>query len=306
MIESAFLNVNIENIITDNYFKISKKNYNQTLTSSLKLSGMLEIPYIFKSGSGYNILTCHNRINILRQTGIQSLDCFVLDEPDADIFMNHAVLKAYRNELGPAGKLKTLFLLSSFFKINESTRKDYCTKILKLPADIIENDNFLNTVMNFPESTISYLDERDLNFKIIKDISLLPVEWINVIDYWIKNIQVRVNIFRMLIDNLFDIYRRGDAISAIESIIFSDDKSLYDAVFKIRYPGFSKIKAESDSLINELSGGGVAIDFPEYFDRGFFTIKLDINKKTDCGVQLKKISGINVEKLKKLLSLLSA
>ena len=300
----TLMDVNITDIIPDDFFKVSKKNYPAALTLSMNTSGMLEVPYIFKNGSGYNILTCHNRIKILRESGIPDLKCFILNEPDVKLFMNHVSLKMYRNELGPMGKLRTIFLINSFFKLRESETKDYCTKILKLPVDILENDDYLKKIMGFPETLTSYLDEKDVSFKVIKDLSLLPSGWITVVNNWLDSIQIRVNIFRMLIDNLFDIYRRGDEISVLGSIEFSDDKTLYDIIYRIRYPEFSRLKMKAEGIINQLSGAGLTIDFPEYFDRGFATIKLDINKKSDCSDQLKKISKIDVEKLKELISFL--
>jgi len=265
---------------------------------------MVEFPYIFKKGPGYEILTCHNRIKILRDTGIQVLKCFILDQPDAGIFLDHVALKIYRNELGPVGKLRTLFLIGSFFKLGEPVKKDFCIRILKLPLEIIGSDVYLKKVMDFPPALNGYLDEKDISFKVIKDLSLLPPEWIDVINNWLNKIQVRVNIFRMIIDNIFDIYRRGDNIRVIESITCSDDKTLYDTVYTIRYPEYSKLKMKADNIISQLNGAGLTVDFPEYFDRGFVTIKLDINKNSDCGDQLKKISNINIERLKELISFL--
>jgi len=304
MKETGLVEIVSTDITYEESFKVSKSSYQNTLPSSLKLSGMLEVPYIFKSDSGYQILTCHNRIKILQESGITDLKCFVLNEPDVTIFMNHVSLKAYRAELGPLGKLKTLFLLKSFFKMSEPEIKGFCTKILKLPVEIVEDEKYLKKIRDFPDALISYLDEKDINFKIIKDLSLLPDSWIAVIDNWLRDIQIRVNIFRMLIDNVFDIYRRGDSISVIESITSSDDKALYETIYRIRYPEYSKLKIQSDNIISELSGAGIAIEFPEYFDRRFLTIKLDIDKNSNCNDQLTKISKISVEKLNKLLALL--
>jgi hypothetical protein len=296
--------INISDIISDDSFKISKNNYPVNLTASLKISGMLEIPYVIKTETGYKLLTCHNRIKILRESETASLKCLVLENPDVKIFMNHVSLKAYRNELGPLGKIKTLLILNSFFNLNESEIKNFCTKVLKLPSEIMDNENYLSRVMSFPETLISYIDEKDMSFKVIKDLSSLPSDWIALIDNWLAVIQVRVNIFRMLVDHLFDMHRRGDNISVIESLTSGDDKSLYDNIFAVRYPEFSKLKVKSDSIIKELSAGGLSVDFPEYFDRGFLTLKLDINKKSDSADQLKKISKINIDKLEELLSFL--
>lgn len=296
--------VNIDDISEDELFKVSKKNYNNTLPGSLKQSGMLEAPYVYKKDNGYTPLTCHNRIKLLRESGITSIRCYILDQPAAEIFMNYVSLKAYRNELGPMGKLKTLTLINSFFNLDAFVKKEFCTKILKLNSEIVDNAEYLERIMHFPDTLADYIDEKDMSFKVIKDLSILPSEWISAIDNWIKNIQVRVNIFRMLVDFVFDIYRRGDSLSVIESVSFSDDKTLYDSIYRIRYPEYSSLKMRSENLISELSGSGVTIEFPEYFDRRSVTLKIDIDKKSDCAGQLKKVTKISVEKLTELLSLL--
>lgn len=301
---TSITEVNAADISEDELFKVSKKNFQSTLPVSLKQSGMLEVPYIFKNDNGYGILTCHNRLKILREAGITNLKCFVLDRPDAEVFMNHVSLKTYRNELGPFGKIKTLSLLNSSFNLSETVRKEFCTKVLKLASELVENEAYLNKIMNFPDTLTGYIDEKDISFKIIKDISLLPSDWIAVIDNWLKDTQVRVNIFRMIVDHLYDIFRRGENISVIETVSFSDDKTLYDSIYRIRYPEYSKLKLKSDNIINELSGAGLTIEFPEYFDRRSVTLKIDIDKKSDCADQLKKVSKINTDKLSELLSLL--
>jgi hypothetical protein len=296
--------VKINDISSNDYFKVSRKNYPDNLIYSLKQSGMLEIPFLIKTDSGYDIFTCHNRLGILRESGLTELTCAILDKADVELFMKHVSLKAYRNELGPYGKLKVLSLLNTCFKTDEQTVKNFCIKALKLPIDVIENGIYLSKILTFPLSLIDYLDEKDISFKIIKDLSRMPVDWLDLIDSWLKNIQIRVNIFRMLCDYLFDIYRRGDNIPMLEISSYNDDKALYDVIFRIRYPEFSRLKSISESIINDLSGGGLSVDFPDYFERKNFTIKLDIDKRSDCDLQLKKIRDIDVKKIKDLISLL--
>ncbi|PKL18468.1 MAG: hypothetical protein CVV49_05785 [Spirochaetae bacterium HGW-Spirochaetae-5] len=296
--------VKITAISSNNYFKVSRKNYPDNLIYSLKHSGMLEIPFLIKTDSGYDIFTCHNRIQILRDSGMEELTCFILGKADVELFMKHVSLKAYRNELGPYGKLKVLSVLNTYFKTDQQTVKNYCIKVLKLPLDVIENGVYLSKILSFPASLIDYLDEKDISFKTIKDLSRMPDDWLSLINNWLNSLPVRVNIFRMLCDYLFDIYRRGDNIPILEISSYSDDKALYDAVFRIRHPEFSMLKSRSESIINDLSRGGISVDFPEYFERKNFTIKLDIDKRSDCELQLKKIIDIDAEKIKDLISLL--
>ncbi|MCL1834443.1 MAG: hypothetical protein FWG49_08085, partial [Leptospirales bacterium] len=244
------------------------------------------------------------RIRVLQELKAAEISAVILEEPDAEIFINHLSLKMYRNELCPFGRIKGIYLLKSIFKVDESDLKEFGLKILKLQRSILEDEALMGNMASLPEVLINYIDDKDISFKIIKDILLLPLSWIEVIDTWLKEIQIRVNIFRVLIDNLFDIYRQGMDISVINSVEYSDDKTLNDSIFRLRYPEFSRLKSRSDAIINELSCKGLSIGFPEYFEKRSISLKLEINKKNDLGNELKKISAADVEKLKELISLL--
>ncbi|MCL1865377.1 MAG: hypothetical protein FWF73_06145 [Spirochaetes bacterium] len=304
MNDRIIVDVNISDIVYDETFKVSKRNYSDQLHTSLELSGMLELPYLMKKGSGYYIFTCHNRIRILQESGVREIRSILLEDPDVEIFMNRLSIKMYRGELGFFGRLKGIYILKSIFKVDEADLKKFGLKILKLQPEILENETLMVNITSLPEVLINYIDDKDVSFKIIKDILLLPHSWIEVISTWLEEIQVRVNIFRAVIDNLYDIYRRGTDISVIKSVEYGDDKTLNDNIFRIRYPEFSRLKSKSDVIVNDLSCKGMSIDFPEYFEKSSITLKLEVNKKDDLNSELKKILTMDVEKLKELISLL--
>lgn len=296
--------VEISDILDDDYFRVSRKRYTASLPLSLKLSGMLEVPWIIEKDNGYIPMTCHNRIGILRETGAESLKCCILDKPDTGIFMNHLSLKSYRNELGPAGKLKSLILLKDTFGISELTLNEFSRKVLKLSGEVINDRKYIKQFFLLRPSLMEYVDEKDVSFKTIRDIVNLPEDWSGIIDSWIKKIQIRVNLFKGLVENVFDIYRRGDSAAVVDSIVLSDDKSLYDEVYKIRFPEYSELKKASEVIIGRLTGQGISVDFPEYFDRGSVTLKLTVSKTHDSRKQLEKISSVDSDTLNKLFELL--
>ena len=299
--------INISDIVYDEFYKISKSNYSHQLRASLELSGMLEVPYLLKRDSVYYIFTCHNRIRILQESGIRKIreiKSIVLEEPDAEIFMSHLALKMYRNELGPFGRIKGLWLLKSVFKLDPGDLNEFGLRILKLQPEILDDNKFIENMAALPEGLVNYIDDRDISFKIIKDILALPMSWLEIINTLLKEIPVRVNIFRAMIDNLFDIYRMSADVSVIGSLEYSDDKTLNDSIFSLRYPEFSRLKGESHKIIDELSCKGLSIEFPEYLEKASITLKLEINKKNDLSNELKKVWDMDPEKLKKLMSLL--
>ena len=64
--------VSIHDIEDDEHFKISRNFKSPELITSLKNSGMLEIPFLIKRGNSFYPFTCHNRLAILSEAGISS------------------------------------------------------------------------------------------------------------------------------------------------------------------------------------------------------------------------------------------
>ena len=149
----------------------------------------------------------------------------------------------------------------------------------------------------FPEKALEY----GLINLIVNDDELIAE-----VNRWIEKVQIRLNIFKMLIDFLFDIRRRDGLFNAIDSDALSemDDKALYDFVFKIRYPEYALRKEKADKVISLLSGHGVLIDYPEYFEKDNISFRFTINKK-DKGSRIADLaSGLDVKRIEELLSLL--
>lgn len=300
------LRINLKEIIKNDYYKISRNIRNNELAASLKNAGMLEIPYLIKSNNGYYPLTCHNRITIMQEYGFDKVESYILDFPVVDIFIRNLLIKIYRNECGPIGRVKAFTILKNDFKLEDTRLLEIAKKTLKIPHEILSDEIMIARIKNLPENVKNYLDVKDISFKIIRDIIFFDEALIDELSRWIDKIQIRQNIFKMLVDFLFDIRRRDGFFKIIENDLLEnmDDKSLHDYVFKLRYPEYLLKKEKAEKIINQLSGKGVSVDFPEYFEKDSICLKFIINKKDEGSKISEFVSGLNVNQVNELLSLL--
>jgi hypothetical protein len=298
--------ISVKEITNNDYYKISRNLKNAELAASIKNSGMLEKPFLVKHNDSFYPLTCHNRISIISELNIEGVEAFILEAPSYEVFIRNLLLKIYRNECGPIGRIKAVKIVQNEFGISGTSLTDLSRKTLKIPNEIFSDEKVLNRIMGLPESLKDYIDAKDIPFKIIRDMVLFDDNIISELNRWIEKVQIRLNIFKMLVDFLFDIKKRDGHFKAIEDDILAkmDDKALYDYVFRIRYPEYSEKKIKADSIITFLTGHGVSIDYPEFFEKDTISFRLTINRKDTGGKVASIASGLDVKKIDELLSLL--
>ena len=296
----------LNDINDDTHFKISRNSFNPELEQSIRLSGMLEEPHLIQRGDSYTPLTCHNRIKILKAAGVDSLHARVITAPDRGVFMNNVAIKMYKNEIGPMGRLRVLNILENDFDVRGTELTDISKKILKIPADISGDSSCIASISRFPESLRGYMDAREVPYKTIRDVASLSPDLVSELNRWVGKIQVRLNIFKLLVEHLFDVWRRDGGITPIDDSVISsmDDKKLYDYIFRIRYPEYTRRRDMSDVIIRGITGNGISIDFPEYYERGDFTLKINISKRYNSDKIKEVLAGIDIQRLGELISFL--
>ena len=87
-----------------------------------------------------------------------------------------------------------------------------------------------------------YIDIKDIPFRLIKDIISFDEGIIAELSRWVEKVQIRLNIFKMLVDFLFDIRKRDGGFEIIEDevLLKMDDKALYDYVMDFKNEYFKK------------------------------------------------------------------
>lgn len=307
MVKSYYEDViSINDIVKDDHFRISRNLRSPELIASIKNSGMIEKPFFIKKENSYYPFTCHNRIDIITEIGIAELEAFILESPSSEIFIKNLLIKNYRNECGPVGKIKAIRILQNDFGLYGSELKEFARKALKISNEIFSDGIISDRIMQLPGPLRDYIDVKDIPFKLLKDIVSFDEESIVEFNRWIEKVQIRLNIFKMLVDFVFDIKRRDGHLKQIDDDILTkmDDKALYDYVFRIRYPEYILKREKADNLISLISKPGVCVDFPEFFEKDQIAFRFILNKKNKSDRLAEIVSGIDKEKINDLLSLL--
>ena len=302
MTEKYSEKIRISGILDDNTFRISRPVVSDALFQSVKELGMLEKPFILDDGDGLLPLTCHNRIQALRKLEAETVDAFIVKKPDPALFTMNTALKVRRNEVGPAGKCRALLISQKYNFESEPGR--FCKRILNVSPDILDPE-FAAKILGLPETMKNYIDIKDTGFKIIKDLTALPQYMIDWIDGCLGLMQVRVNVFKMIVDQLFDLGKKNEhVILPVMEGGKPDDRQLLETVSRLRFPEYSRLRDRADSLVNAVSSRGVSVEFPEFFESAGFTVNVNVSVRDSVDAIRARFDGIDAARLADLASLL--
>lgn len=294
--------VNICDIRDDDTFRVSRPVVTDVLIQSVRDIGMLERPFLLDDSSGLIPFTCHNRILSLRKLGEDKVDAFIIKQIDPAIFINNTALKVRRNETGPVGKCRA-FLLVHEHNLYPDTAQ-FCKKILNVSPDILDAQ-LASAVLDLPGKLRNYVDVKDTGFKILKDLVVLPEYMIAWLTACLDTMQMRANVFRIVVDYLFDLGRKNDRV-LLPSIdeCMGDDRRLTEMLGRLRYPEYYRLRDQADTLLNSLSSRGVSVDFPEFFESSGFVVKFDVSARDSVNDIRERLDRIDAAGLVKLASLL--
>ena len=295
--------------LEDNYFKLSRNNITE-LTNSIASFGALAAPVLLYKESKYSIVFGHNRIKALRELQNEYTDSIVPEDISSGLFLEYAMLKNFRNEIGPIGKVKLLLIMRNYFNFNNE-RLFALARDINVPKEFIHKTGILESISAFPDDLKDYIDIRNIGYKTIKNILHLPHDGISLAAQWIKNIEPRVNIFKSLIDFSVDIYKRDKTLNALENIVLDSiqdkrkkENFLYNQIKKIRFPQYIELREKAEKILENLKKNGIEVDFPEYFEGDEICIKYRIRKKEGVDLFRKRINEVDMTALERLMELL--
>lgn len=307
---STVKNVSLSDIDLNNtVYKISKEIINENLIKSVQLNGILESPVLVEENNAYITLAGHNRLYVLNLLGIRNINSLIVNNIDNEFFIQYAILKNYRSEIGPVGKMRLTGLLKNNFQLDE--RKIIAVlKQLQIPFEIIYGKAPWDRTGILPESLRKYIDAKDISFKNIKAMLRLPEYAVNLISDWVSD-GMKVNIFKAIVEMLADIIKRDKSVKSLQHIDFNSinerrkkEEIIFKKVFKIRYPEYSGIRLKAESLIKKINKYGVEVNFPEYLESDEIGLFLKINKRENYELIWKKFAEIDMNLIKGLLELL--
>lgn len=301
--------VSINDIEFENHdFKISKPGINEKIRISISKNGLLELPVLLKNKNCYKIIYGHNRLSVLRQLNYKSVPSIIIDKIDSKAYAEYGILKNYRGEIGPVGKINFIRILKSLLCTDEYLLE--LSHVMQIPDEAVMGQMPWGNIQHLPQKLMNYIDSKDIGFKIIRNLLLLPDDGMTLLSAWVGE-SFRVNIFKLIVDLIFDINKRDktlDELKQIDNTLINDrrekEEFLYKEIYKIRYPDYTEIKNNADQYINRLRENGVEINFPEYFESDEISVVLKINRRDGIKPFLKKINNIDIYALEGLLDLL--
>jgi len=296
--------------LADRYFKISRNQISDELRSSIRDFGVLDPPVLAEREGNYRVVFGFNRLDILHETGIDSVEAQVAPKIDAEFFITRALLKCLRNESGPVGRIRIISILKDFGMGID--RLDLIGKRgLHVPEEFVRDDSLIARVHELPVPVKDFMDNRDIQFRIIRDVIRLPRAAVNTISSWLEFAPLRVNIFKFIIDMLMDIRTRDGDTGFIDQIRPDDsidrkqwDEYLYKRVREVRYPDHAVLKSGADEVARYFSLRGIRIDYPPYFEGDRIDLTVSLGKRDEPESILKKFQDADWARLKKLLDLL--
>jgi len=298
--------------VSDEYFRISRDAVSDDLLRSVREYGILQPPVLLKTESNeYRIIDGFNRLKAASLAGRDRVEAYVSDRIDIQEFIAIAIVKAYHNELGPAGKMKVLFVMKDYFNAPVPDCLHMGTAGLGIPRDFIDNSTDIQDVFRLPRVVREYFDARDLSFKIIKYFLRLPEQAQAIMAQWLCHVQLRVNVFKKAVEMIQDVYRRDTTVAWMEKInpaLIDDPRSsenyILDELHRIRYPEYTALRADVEVLLDSLKGEDMEIKFPEFFEGDAISVVLKIRRDETYVDMKKKIQKIDQDSLDKLLRFL--
>lgn len=291
----------------DEYFRIGRKIPGDDLRRSVEHFGPLEPPVLIRSGGRYRIVFGFNRIAIISEQGRESFRALVVDFLEREIFLDMAVLKCFRNEVGPVGKMRLIRILREHFGANDDEIRPVAERALGMPPEFI-GAGLVDKTLDLPESIRDYLDQRNVNFRTVKNLLRLPDEGIKIIAGWIDAVCMRVNIFRPIVDMMLDIYYRDGCLAAISGIApgqaHEAEDFYHNLVLRARYPEYWKMKNEASDIINLFRSRGVDVDIPMHFEGDSLRISFAAGRRQGINGLRNVISFLDGPEMIGLLDLL--
>lgn len=294
----------------DRYFKISRDRVDEGLRQSIRDFGVLDPPVAVREGGRYRVMFGFNRLDALRELGAGSAGMLIAPAADVKIFCERALVKCFRNETGPIGRVRALVILKDLGAGSDQLKR-VAKQGMRVPEEFAAGGALSSAVTGLPGPVKEYCDYRDINFRTIRDLVRLPGVAVEAIASWLAFAPLRVNIFRFIVDMLSDIQTRDGSLAFVEGIRpgESDDRKkwderLYEAVRGQRYPEYAGMQKKADAVAAFYAARGIRVEYPPYFEGDALDVTVRLHKHDDPESVRRRIEDADLSKLKELLELL--
>ncbi len=295
----------------DIYFQVTRNVRDEKLSSSIREFGIISPPLLLRQGKRYRPVTGFNKLRIVREMGVRGIMACPVDSVAADDFKSYLIGKAFRNELGPMGRLKSVSILEEFFSLDSGEVGNFAMRGLFLPEEFLGDRDLRGGVRGFPQHLSCYLDNRDIHFKTIRKLAMLSGECRAWIGSWIADVNMKVNLFQGIVEMLYDMRNNvsiADDLRKINPMAVDDRKKredfAYNEVFARRYPEYRACRARADELVGRFAGKKIKVDVPPYFEGDSIRIIIEVRKGEDPAAAAGRLTHIDSGGISELLEML--
>jgi hypothetical protein len=289
----SFEIIRLSSISTDDRtFCISRPGPSQKLIESVKRSGVADSPILLRKNNRLIPVSGHNRLNAAASS--EFVRCRIVDSFSADDFLQHAVSKLFRGELGPIGKLRALDLVRSDRFTSPLSESVDPVSQLELSPEIATAG-----ILSLDPVLLSYCDDKMVPLKTLLMLSVLSPSLRESLLFWISHISVRMNYFRSAADLLYDLSRKivSEHLDNVAAEIFAAADSDEDAVsllFKMRNPVSFEMAEAERGIRAKFRKQGVEIIFPLFMEGSSVEFRIKMMRK-DHGASFYRSVGFLAE-----------
>lgn len=288
-------------------YRVSRPPLNEQLLVSIKKHGVLE-PVCLYGALPYIPLSGHNRLLSAVSLGLTHINAYIHTDSPADFLYRHVILKNYKGEVGPIGKLNAMMMLRQYACAGIDMKN--LAAELSVPY-YFDDETIIRRVISFDQTFLEYLDVKDANFKLIKTMLSFPPDALEYVVTQTVCAQFRINIFKQMIESVADILRRDDSIGAIQDIRYdaNSDKRIaeekYVAALKsVLYPGYSAASKRAAAISEKYHGQGIEFSLPAFFEGSEIDMHIKLNRRKSFEEIQKRINAIPPSDIDGLLKLL--
>lgn len=292
------------------FMKISRDLHDKELMSSIKKHGVLDPPLVVNNSGIPELLSGFNRVEAAIEAGFETIDVLEYYRFTSADFEKLVLLKIYRKEAGPVGRIKALSIMrNNFGKDRESLIKEGGVK-WNIPDEFISDEKQGDKLLSMDRGLLCYIDAKDPGFKYIKMLMALPDDVSETIGKWAEGISMRVNVFKQIVEMIYETYTRHNSTGFFYNIspdLSADKKEveeyLLDGFFRMRYPGLSSVLLKVSEISEKISSRGIDVDFPGRIERDYVEIsfRLGRNSSPDSRIKALEESEKEIKELQRLL-----